>query len=363
MMRLSSILSEAMRNIASSRAHAFIMMLAAMLCSTLLAGYETASVIGLERDAAQRIRSYADVKTVTGGAIDGMACDRLTQAKGGPRASGALRKGPQVTPRSTPGMDLASYAVTPGMIDVINANGMNRRSDASGAWVSRDVSHDFGLMAGSQMQTDQGLIRIAGVFDWPNDGRDTRLNYALIVPAAASTDPFEECWAKQWPASADLDALLLSTVRVESKDAKGSMPGVAQLNRGFDSRYNPQEAYRTRMTRDMPYLALLLGLLLGGIAVWRRRLEYAQALHSGQTKGGQLAGILCETLVWVGLGVLCSGMVIAAYGMRMAPDDSGAVVLSALRTSAMLLVGVVIASATTGLTIRERQLFHYFKNR
>ena len=36
------------------------------------------SVMRLETEAAVRIRAFADVKTVVGGNVDGLACDRLS---------------------------------------------------------------------------------------------------------------------------------------------------------------------------------------------------------------------------------------------------------------------------------------------
>lgn len=84
-------------------------------------------------------------------------------------------------PLATPGKDISSYEVTPGMIRMI---ARTTKTDVSGVWVSTDVSKDFGLAKGSVMQTEQGTMSVAGVFDWPNDGRDTRFAYALLVPVS-----------------------------------------------------------------------------------------------------------------------------------------------------------------------------------
>ena len=303
-MRLGSIISETLRSIASGTAHALAMFLAVLFAGTLLGGYEAMSVMGLETEAAVRIRAFADVKTVVGGNVDGLACDRLSDHGDPSFISGAMRSGPQVVPLATKGIELSSYEVTAGMIRLITAEDPQEVPDSSGVWVSSDVSHDFGLIKGSRMQTNHGMVTVAGVFDWPNDGRDTRFAYAMIAPAASSGGVFQECWAKQWPQSDQMDELLLSTA---TKNPKSEMrPGVTALNKGVDAHYDAQKGYLTRVTRWMPYLGLAVGLLLGVISVRRRRLEYAGALHSGESKGAQLLGIELESLIWAGAGTLAT---------------------------------------------------------
>lgn len=171
-MRLGSVLSEALRNIGSGVSRAFAMFLAVLLSGTLLGGYEAMTVIDLESQAVQRINAYADVNAIVGGTVDGTACDRLSDAGDGMTGTlaGAMRAGEQVVPLATPGKDISSYDVTPGMIRLIAGNA---KADVSGVWVPRDVAKDFGLAVGSALRTREGTTRVAGVFDWPNDGRDT----------------------------------------------------------------------------------------------------------------------------------------------------------------------------------------------
>ena len=176
-MRLGSVLSEALRNIGSGVSRAFAMFLAVLLSGTLLGGYEAMTVIDLESQAVQRINAYVDVNAIVGGTVDGTACDRLSDAGDGMTGTlaGAMRAGEQVVPLATPGKDISSYDVTPGMIRLIAGNA---KADVSGVWVPRDVAKDFGLAVGSALRTREGTTRVAGVFDWPNDGRDTRFAYA-----------------------------------------------------------------------------------------------------------------------------------------------------------------------------------------
>lgn len=363
-MKFRSLLSEAMRNISCGTAGAAALMLAVLFGGTLLGGWEAWSVIELEGEAESRIAANADVKTVLGSPIDGVACDRLSRGAGdsGLSQSGAMRAGQQVTPLSTPGRDIASYEVTAGMLGLLVAGDANATVDASGVWVSNDVAQDFGLVQGSRFETDCGIVRVAGVFDWPNDGRDTRFTYAIITPVSASGGTFEECWAKQWPASDQLDMLLYSTV-ISDGGSSQSMAGVTQLNKGFDSHYDAQSSYALRMTRWMPFVGVGIGLLIGVVAVRRRRLEYAGALHVGQTKGAQLLGIMMETLVWNGGGLICSTALLTALAMRWSPGSPELVLLAAVRTPLAIFAAVMLASLATGLTIRESQLFRYFKNR
>ena len=165
-MRLGSVLSEALRNIGSGVSRAFAMFLAVLLSGTLLGGYEAMTVIDLESQAVQRINAYADVNAIVGGTVDGTACDRLSDAGDGMTGTlaGAMRAGKQVVPLATPGKDISSYDVTPGMIRLIAGNA---KADVSGVWVPRDVAKDFGLAVGSALRTREGTTRVAGVFDWP----------------------------------------------------------------------------------------------------------------------------------------------------------------------------------------------------
>ncbi|MCH9275828.1 hypothetical protein JS533_006025 [Bifidobacterium amazonense] len=361
-MRLGSVISEALRNIGSGTAHAVVMFLAVLLAGTLLGGYEAASVIGLEREATTRITALADTTTIMGTAIDGSVCDRLAGIDDGPSMAGAMRIGDPLTPVSTPGKDITSYQITPGMIDLLAAADATGRTrpDASGIWVSSDVAHDFGLAVGGPFATDHGTATVAGVFDWPNDGRDTRFVYAILVPVSATDGTFTECWARQWPASDQTETLLYSTVVA----ADGQNPaGVMAVNKGFDSHYDAQAGYLNRMTRWTPLAALAVGLLLGIVSVRRRRLEYAGALHSGQTKGAQLLGIAIETLIWGGSASAAGAGLLVAYCVRMSQSDPMAVLVAALRTPAALFAGVMVAAMLSGLTIRESQLFRFFKHR
>ncbi|TPF91861.1 hypothetical protein BW14_11080 [Bifidobacterium sp. UTBIF-68] len=393
-MRLSSIVSEAVRNITSGASRTIIWFLALAVASTLFGGFEALTIIGQESTAAARIESAADVTTIVSpvSAIDGAVCDRLTEAQGGPSASGAMRESEQITPRSTPGRSIGSYEVTAGMIRLLALSSVSSASaaanaghgspsssfpassgqtsssanqpaaDASGIWVSTALAHDFGWAKGSLLETDHGDIPVAGVFDWPNDGRDTRFVYALIVPVSSSAKPFAECWAKQWPQTEALDLLLNETAISGVADAN-TLPGVTQLNKSHDRRYSADSLYETRMTRVLPVAALAVGVVIGIAAVRRRRLEYAGALHCGQRKGAQLLTALCEMLITSGAAIAVTLPLLAALCWRLSPSDPAVVFLAAARSPATMLSGALVATALAVLAVRESRLFRLFKAR
>ena len=374
-MRLASILSEAMLNIGSGAARAAVWFLAVAVAGTLIGGFEALAVIGQERAAVTRIRAAADVTTIVSpvSVIDGASCDRLVEADGGPQSAGAMREGEQITPRSTPGRSIGSYEVTAGMIGLLAAaggdgsvdtaaGGSAADADPTGVWVSSTLAHDFGWAKGVTIETDHGDIPVAGVFDWPNDGRDTRFAYALIVPATADAKPFSECWAKQWPRTDAVESLLATTA-IAGESTTQTLPGATMLNKSLDRGWNAAALYETRMTRMLLWAALAVGLVIGVASVHRRRLEYAGALHCGQRKSDQLLAALVETLVWAGGATMAGLSLIAALCLRASPSDPAAVLLAAARAPAALFAGVLVATVAGVLAVRESRLFRLFKGR
>ncbi|MBW3095434.1 hypothetical protein KIH75_08860 [Bifidobacterium sp. 64T4] len=378
-MRLRSIVSEAVRNISAGTARAAWFFLIVLITGLLLGGYEATSIVRLEQEAVTRIAADADTKALVGAGVDGVACDALTQVDNGPTLSGAARATDSITAASTPGMELPAYEVTPGFIPLLvssgedaassandsgsqasSTSGTNGTVDTSGIWVSADVSRDFGLVKGSIMQTNHGDMTVAGVYSWPNDGRDSRFAYAAIVPVSASSGTFTECWAKQWPVTEQTDELLRSTAIVTASDGNTA---VAQVNKSFDSRYDAASGYAHRMSAWLPYVALGVGIIVGVISVRRRRLEYAGALHIGQSKAAQMLGMHIETLIWSGLASLACVALLCAYCWRMSVDGWLEIFLAACRVPAMTFAGVTVATFLAGICVRESQLLRFFKSR
>ena len=155
-----------------------------------------------------------------------------------------------------------------------------------------------------------------------------------------------------------------SLVQPPSGGGTGSgQAGVTSLNKGFDSHYDPYATYMGRMTHWIPYLSILIGVAIGALAVRVRRLEYAAALHSGESKPAQLLGICTEVLVWAGLGALSACALICAYCARMAIGDVASVMLASCRAPLAMCSGTFVGAIAMGMTVRQSQLFRLFKRR
>lgn len=366
-MRLREMLSEALRNVGSGTSRAVLLFLIALVAGTALGGCEAASVIGQESAAFTRVAALANADAVVGGTVDGASCDALSQGESAAfAASGALRASDELTMLSTPGQSLASYEVTPGLLELIAANDAanggeaSLQADATGIWVSQELAADFGFAVGSEVATDKGTSRIAGIFAWPNDGRDTRFGYAFLVPAAASGATFTECWATQWPHSDDDSQLLYATLKVGESPVQA---GVMAVNKGFDAHYDAAGEYLGRATRWMPWIAAALGIAIGIASVRQRRLELAGALHVGESRASLLATLCAETLLWGTLATLSSALLLAGYCARSAPVEPLAAFAGAVRSPLALFAGILLATLVSAACVRESQLFRLFKQR
>ena len=70
-----------------------------------------------------------------------------------------------------------------------------------------------------------------------------------------------------------------------------------------------------------------------------------------------------ETLIWSGLECVSSAALLGAYCVRMSIADAMTVWLGAMRTPCAIFAGVMVSSVLVGMTIRETQLFRFFKQR
>ncbi|KAA8818435.1 hypothetical protein CSQ85_07960 [Bifidobacterium rousetti] len=370
-MRLRGVLDEAARNLASGTSHACAMAVKLACLMMLCVTADLASITAIQRQADSFVASGGSTYSITyTGHIDGAACDRLVSLDG-VIAAGAVRgTAGKLTFAALPSTGVPTYEVTTGATGVF-ANSTTAARDAvrpdaalSGVWLSQEAAKPLGVRAGGRVTLrDDRTVDVAGVYDWPDDGRQSGYSYAAITPVPASDDePFDQCWVKAWPVPENLESLLRVTT-MGDESATQERPTVAQLNTTQGRTFDAIAAYRGRLTAWAPLVAGVVALLVGWIAVHLRRLELASALHCGVPKPAMVAGVLVETGVWALIAIaMCTP---ALAWMWLANTDADAMVLTdtLLRVPAAAYVGVFVGALARAATIRERQLFRYFKNR
>src|SRR5699024_5576289 len=197
-------------------------------------------------------------------------------------------------------------------------------------------------------------------FAYPEDGRDSRLRHAVVIPESATND-YDQCWADTRPPTDTIDDLVMWALR-SGTDPSSSVT-VAQLNTTLGSEVDGATAFTERITRWAAPTAAVAGAVLGFIAVRLRRLEWAGALHVGVSRRALLGTVALETAASAPAGLVLSLFVLMLAPDAVRPASAGA-------TVAVVVPGLVAASIpaplralTAASLLRASHLFHYFKDR
>ncbi|WIB78138.1 hypothetical protein DEJ28_03280 [Curtobacterium sp. MCPF17_002] len=358
-MRLAEVVREAWRDIASGAAWAGV---GAIVFAVLLGGVvglRTAAVAKDVRAAAAFVASGAATTVQRAeGRIDGRVCDALAETEG-VITSGALRRLDAGTvPAALPGSAVPTYEVTAGLPGVLGTAGT---VGVAGVIVSPAVRESLGLAPGDPLVTAAGTSsEVAGVYDYPDDGRDPDLEYALLAPTADDGAPFDACWVTVWPQREDTRAMLRRTVLPASGADDEARPTVGQLNPRLGAAFAPSAA----ASAEVPFgAAVVAGLAVGGAAVARRRLALASDLHVGVQRSVQVLGIVVQHAVWGAVGALVAVGVAVVLVRGLPVDDALPIVLEAAATATLGLVAVVLGGALAAMMVRERALHRYFRSR
>lgn len=348
---------EALRNILAGTTHALRYTLALALLVGTGTAADVVTVDQMLQHAATVRDSGGSVLTIESvGGVDGAACaalENLPQV----RAAGALRH--EETPITTavlPRGPLATFTVTDGLVDLVDASG----TGSVGIVLSEDAATALGARAGDDLVIADGrTARIRGTYPWPDDGRRTGYAYAALVPG--HTDQrFDQCWVAAWPVPDDLTALLRAVVVPTDEQPDGT---VTLLNATHGTSFDGAATFTDRLTRFAVWFGVVAGLAVGGMAVLARRLELAAARHLGVRPAQQSLQVLLESLCWVlSAGVLVAGLAAVLVGTG-SPEDPGALVRVALHAGLPGLVAALLGGQLALCTVRERQLFRYFKER
>ena len=382
-MRLAGVLGEAWLDLRTGTAHACAMALALACLMLLAAGADLVTILGIRDETDRFVASGGSTYQISAqGRIDPAACDSLGTLDG-VRAAGATRAiDGKLVFAALPSTGVPIVEASPGAVGIFAGStlgtGARRGADGGGAaatagtgtgrgegvWLSSEAADPMRLHAGDAAPLADGRsVDVAGVYDWPDDGRQSGYSYTAVVPVPAdSSDRFDTCWVRAWPVPDGIRSLLRSAV--VGDDSPGQeVPVVSQLNTANGTTLDATALFADRLTAWTPWIALAAGVLLGAIAMRMRRLELASALHCGVPKTAMITQMLVETLVWT-LAALALVLPLFCWVWTDCVDADALALTDALaRAPVGAASGVLVGTLIGALAIRERNLFRYFKTR
>ncbi len=264
-----------------------------MAIAVAVLAWNSVANTALLRDAAAYQSAGASTFVVEAEAgVDGRRCEAATDLPN-VEAAGAMRAArSQIRPAATPGVDLPTFEVTPGLPGVLYGDATNR----NGVFLSIQVSDALGLARNDGLATQDRTIPIGGVFPYPDDGRHAGLGYAALrtVPA---TDAFDQCWVRMWPESDQVRSLVTASVVAET--SHDQPPVVSQLNTTFGAEFHGDALFRERPSALAPFALMSATAAMGFVCVRLRRLELAAARMVGVRTLDQVHQLCLETAAWL----------------------------------------------------------------
>lgn len=359
-MRFHGLLSEVWADVSSGTAKAFFFGVVLTLGVAMLLTAEAAVVGRLADESLSfQARGASTLTIVAPSSISGRACEAMSDLSN-VSASGALRaRDGSVAPILLPANPIPVSEVTPGFLQVVGS----QVSSGNGVVVSDEVAEALLAQSDKTIATSAGRVFVGGTFAYPSDGRRPGFGWALLSPVAAD-GAFDECWVRVWPWSDEVQSVLKSIVLKAGYSREGEAQVVqTQLNTQMGQGFDGGRRFSERFTRGAAPFALLLGALIGGVAVRVRRLDYAARLHDGMSKTDVITLGLMETLTWSLPGLLFALGGSAVAVRKLFPSLGWESALGMYAITGAALVGVLGGALASLALVRERHLFRYFKDR
>lgn len=370
-MKLFGILSEAWRNLATGTTRALTYTAILIVVASATAAFDLTSILALQHESRQWLSSGAAVHIISGSKqIDSVTCANLTRTSGTKpdgvisqpiQASGAIRSSGEITLSAMPSTSLDVWQATSNFAEILGISEIQQSH--AGVWISSQLAATLHVREGDDVSTSQGDMHISAVFSWPDDGRDQRLSYAILVSTNASPDEtWDECWASINPSNADAEDLL--------NTAAIAIPGVVpttqtkQANAMFGSTLDLASQYRQRVTRLMLAVTPIAAFAIALVSVRVRKIEIADNLHMGILRTSVQATTVLETLAWSLPAILATTAAIyLAVAWNSGQANADTLTIIQLPSLAASLVSAQAGAAAGIASICDSQLFAFFKNR
>ncbi len=116
--------------------------------------------------------------------------------------------------------------------------------DYDGIWLSSQAARSVHARAGNRLALRAGgRVRVAGVFQYPDDGRSTSYDYVALSQVPAAADDFDQCLVKAWPVPDAMQSLLQSD---------GILVVIGRLAATYDQPAQQHTRHAARCRQDIP---------------------------------------------------------------------------------------------------------------
>lgn len=327
-----------------------------LICATAIMAFAIADVASVSRllsDARQYYAAGAATFLITApGSLSGTWCDALSDVDGVEDAGALGESTETATFDSLPGTRVPVFSATPGAVRWLGADA---KYPLAGVLLSSALASDLGVSPGARVRLNGGNVRVAAVFDIPDDGRDQSLAYSMVEPVDARSRPFDSCVMATRPYEPDLSQLLRATLSGSGIDE--STIRIDQFNTRPGTVLASISGYWARSTRWAPLVVAVVGLLLAALTTRARRLEVASAMHAGVPRIAMTGQFALEAGM---LGVVSAALaspLLLWPAAREAPAPAIFMCVAACATT-----GLVLGAIAGVMTVRESSILAYGKD-
>jgi ABC-type antimicrobial peptide transport system permease subunit len=363
-MKRSEIIQEARRNFSSNTSRFVIFSSVTVLFLAGCLGVNLSFV----KNSIENAYTFRDV----GGSVQVMnAAERVSSEKceNLGKISGVLAAGAITNPTGSlvsaklPDSPVPYFIISDQFVDLLDLQDIDY--NINGVLVSYDAAERLGVKVGDQVKlVDGGAFKVQGIYNFPNDGRQGDLGFAVLVPAVRTeTVKYSQCWANIWPQNDHLTPLMYQSLETSGGFSSDEQDQLFTLNSSMGQTLADYENYRTSKLGFLAVILFLTCIVLSGISTQLRRLQMSYLMHLGISKSDLIKIQLVEILPIVFISGLFSVLLSIYFGHTFGVWDQLVFYTVALKYFMASLIGLVCGIAIGTLMIKPKQFYNYFKSR
>ncbi len=353
-MRPSTILSEAARNTTSGASHVVALSICFSISLFSLSSLEITAIAAAASAQTEfdRIGGSTYVVSAPDG-IDGRVCEQINDYPGVLSAGAAASARNDVYATAFPDAPIPLLAVSPRFVQLLRLS-----SPPTGPAIFMQGGLVAEVKPGGVRMGDEPINNALSLEPFRLDDREGRLEYI-----ATGVDPLRSIFDQCWVVTRDTNVSRIAALAIIPDYDPDAITEIQSINPTAGPPPASSRNFRSRPTRNVPYLAGATGALVGLISIRLRRTALASAQHFGTKKIDLLLQSQVETLIWV-----LAGTGVAYFATTAALWDSVTVIprvsqLRFLNLASMMWIGAFLGASMTLLLTSPSQYYRYYRGR